>query len=262
MEEAEACEAARSFVLHWLLQQSEGSPQEAPLDFAPISFHLSGFPLCLRARQSPGAGDCLFVSVAAALWQDSFGYHPSFSDEHLQEAALSLRQLAVNTLEDPSVEEFVMEGAEKVGREELLQLASLQYNCSAQEYCRRMRMQTTWGGGPEILSLAHALRRPIAVYTLQTRGALRRTSRRGAATDTLQQRQQQTIRALLQQQQQEPLHQQLHHEGQLHLCKVFGWTEGCKAGPLHLLFTNAQGLKGSPPEGEANHFAPLFPVSR
>lgn len=51
MEEAEACEAARSFVLHWLLQQSEGSPQEAPLDFAPISFHLSGFPLCLRARQ-------------------------------------------------------------------------------------------------------------------------------------------------------------------------------------------------------------------
>lgn len=51
MEEAEACEAARSFVLHWLLQQSEGSPREAPLDFAPISFHLSGFPLCLRARQ-------------------------------------------------------------------------------------------------------------------------------------------------------------------------------------------------------------------
>ena len=183
---------------------------------------------------------------------------------------LLLLQLAVDTLEDESVASFVMEGEEKVGRLELLQLAALQYSCQPQEYCMRLRMQTTWGGGPEILALSHALRRPIAVYTLQRSTQqphqLRRTP---AALVSLQQhrRRQQALLNLLQQpqpqQQQQQQQQQLQREQEslLRLCKVFGWREGCEEEPLHLLFINAAGLSGGPLDGNENHFVPLFPAA-
>lgn len=197
------------------------------------------------------------MSIAAALWVASFDSHAAFDSYELRDAATSLRTLAVETLLDPSVEGFVMEGAEWVDREHLLYLVSQQYNCHPQEYCSRMRLPTTWGGGPEILALAHALRRPIAVYTHQTGEGSDLQGRRRAAPALRQE----FLLALLQ-----PQHQrrrgweQQQQEGTLRLCKVFGWTEGCREEPLHLLFTNAHGLAGGGAEGEANHFVPLHPM--
>ncbi|KAL8435763.1 hypothetical protein ACSSS7_002245 [Eimeria intestinalis] len=166
-------------------------------------------------------------------------------------------QLAVETLEDGGVEGFVMEGSECVDRQQLLQLVSQQYHCEPAVYCSRMRMQTTWGGGPEILALAHALRRPIAVYTVQ--GASSHEARAAAPANDPMQR---TLLRLLQQpqQQQQNQQQQQQREAEVRLCKVFGWREGCQEEPLHLLFINAGDLEGlGGLGGEANHFVPLHP---
>lgn len=167
---------------------------------------------------------------------------------------LARLQLAVNTLEDPTTENFVMEGHEVVGREQLLHLVSQQYNCQPHEYCSRMRLPTTWGGGPEILALAHALRRPIAVYTFQTGGSFAHPG--GWNTADCSPPQQTLLEALLRQQQGREQRQQ---EALLRLCKVFGWTQESTEEPIHLLFASAQGIAGEA-EGEANHFAPLYPV--
>ncbi|KAL8272540.1 hypothetical protein Esti_003539 [Eimeria stiedai] len=263
MEEAEPSVSARAFALrHLMLRAAAPTARKPPPDWAPVVFRLEGLPVGLRARQSPGDGNCLFVSVAAALWIVSFESHASFHSQELRDAAVSLRTLAVDTLEDAPVKSFVMEGSEWVGRQQLLQLVAQQYCCEPAVYCSRMRMQTTWGGGPEILALAHALGRPIAVYTLQGGCRSQAAGAAAPAPDPMQQ----TLLRLLQQprsdpqQQQQQQQQRQQREAEVRLCKVFGWREGCKEEPLHLLFVNARDLEGlQPPRGGANHFVPLHP---
>ncbi|KAL8450894.1 hypothetical protein Emag_003000 [Eimeria magna] len=228
MEEAEPAPSARAFALrHLMLRAGAPTARKPPPDWAPVTFRLRGLPVGLRARQ----GLCV------------------------------LMQLAVDTLEDVSVEGFVMEGNEWVGRQQLLHLVCQQYRCEPAVYCSRMRMQSTWGGGPEILALAHALGRPIAVYTLQGSGRTQAASAAVVAPDPMQR----TLLRLLQQprsglQQQQQQQQQQQREAEVRLCKVFGWREGCQEEPLHLLFVNAGDLEGlRAPGGEANHFVPLHP---
>ncbi|KAL8439893.1 hypothetical protein Efla_006512 [Eimeria flavescens] len=258
MEKAEASAPARAFALrHLLLRAGAATARKPPADWAPIVFRLEGLPLALRARQSPGDGNCLFVSVAAALWPVSFESHVSFASEELREAAASLRTLAVDTLQDASVSGFVLEGPEGVGRQQLLQLVAQQYGCSPAEYCSRMRLPSTWGGGPEIVALSHALSRPIAVYTLHQAQGGAPPAASAAATPDAQQR---VLQRLLLQPQQQQQQQQEEGEAALRLCKVFGWREGCEEEPLHLLFVNAGGLlKAADLGAPANHFVPLHP---
>ncbi|OEH79533.1 cysteine protease domain-containing protein [Cyclospora cayetanensis] len=214
-----------------------------------------------RGMESTGDGACLFASVAAALWVVSFGVHAAFRSEALCRAAHSLRKLAVDTLTDVSVHSFVIEGPESVSREALLRLAAQQFGCSPQEYCRCMRERTTWGGGPEILALAHALGRPIAVYTLESGEKPAEGSRNCRTAASVLQRAppQQILLALLQSRQSRLPEGRQQPSRRLQLCKVFGWTEGCQKAPLHLLFTNAQSLAGEHGTPEANHFTPLHP---
>ncbi|XP_026191587.1 uncharacterized protein LOC34622023 [Cyclospora cayetanensis] len=260
--DAEASTAAQSFILQQLLLQAAApTAWETYPDWSPLTFELEGFPLRLRARQSTGDGACLFASVAAALWVVSFGVHAAFRSEALCRAAHSLRKLAVDTLTDVSVHSFVIEGPESVSREALLRLAAQQFGCSPQEYCRCMRERTTWGGGPEILALAHALGRPIAVYTLESGEKPAEGSRNCRTAASVLQRAppQQILLALLQSRQSRLPEGRQQPSRRLQLCKVFGWTEGCQKAPLHLLFTNAQSLAGEHGTPEANHFTPLHP---
>ena len=49
--------------------------------------------MILYLLQSPGEGDCLFVSLAASLAFVLWGLHPPFSSTELQDTAYSLRQV-------------------------------------------------------------------------------------------------------------------------------------------------------------------------
>ncbi len=59
-----------------------------------------------------------------------------------------------------------LQGSEKLKPAELLQVACSQYGMSGEEYCKQMKNDGVWGGGPEIVSLSNYLKRPIHVYEL------------------------------------------------------------------------------------------------
>ncbi len=48
-------------------------------------------------------------------------------------------------------------------------MVSNQYNTTPSAYCSRMRNETAWGGGPEIVCISNVLKRPIHVFELYTR---------------------------------------------------------------------------------------------
>lgn len=50
--------------------------------------------------------------------------------------------------------------------EELVGSAAAQYNITGDEYLNSMAEDSTWGGGPEIVSLSNSLKLPIHVYEL------------------------------------------------------------------------------------------------
>mmetsp|Transcript_6496 Transcript_6496/g.20280 ORF Transcript_6496/g.20280 Transcript_6496/m.20280 type:complete len:355 (-) Transcript_6496:179-1243(-) len=59
-----------------------------------------------------------------------------------------------------------MGDGERLKASQLLALAAEQQGQTAAEYCAKVREPEAWGGGPEIVALANALRRPIYVYEL------------------------------------------------------------------------------------------------
>jgi len=59
---------------------------------------------------------------------------------------------------------FHLEGDQTIGVSELVAAAAEQYNMTPEAYCSSMRRKGVWGGGPEILALVNALRRPIHVF--------------------------------------------------------------------------------------------------
>ena len=63
-----------------------------------------------------------------------------------------------------------MEGGENTTTNGLLATVAEHYNISSIKYCSNMRLRHTWGGGPEIVALSNALKRPIHVYELGTSG--------------------------------------------------------------------------------------------
>lgn len=61
-----------------------------------------------------------------------------------------------------------LQGSEFLRPSELLQMACSQYGITGEEYCKSMRKDGVWGGGPEIVALCNYLKRPIHVFELMT----------------------------------------------------------------------------------------------
>ncbi|PHJ23988.1 cysteine protease domain protein [Cystoisospora suis] len=208
-----------------------------------------------QARQVPGAGNCLFISLAASLWWNSFGIHPDLQDHAFLDMVHSIRQTAVDTLQDPQVPTLLLEGTEEISRSRLVHLAAYEYNISPRAYCDRMRLPNTWGGGPEIVALSHALGRVIVVYEIDEQAVGSQTTSRQAADH-------------------HPLWSYLSGRSvpepsstaalnpALKVVACFGFPRNTAHQPLHILFTNslACSTAGRPGSGQrADHFLPLFP---
>jgi hypothetical protein len=63
-----------------------------------------------------------------------------------------------------------LDGGATIAARELLDVVAEHYHTTRDEYCAKMRAQSTWGGGPEIVALSNYLRMPIHVYELSASG--------------------------------------------------------------------------------------------
>lgn len=129
----------------------------------------------MEIRQVPGDGNCLFHSIAAALfYSENEGRHlPMDSHERILELrskSLELRNAAVDVLEDShnrnnlgrvGRRKLFLQGEEYLEARELLAAAAAQFELEGEEYCELMRKESYWGGGPEIVALCNYLQRPI-----------------------------------------------------------------------------------------------------
>lgn len=120
-------------------------------------------------RQVPGDGNCLFHSISTCYSQAINGTHLDLRNpENLQwlyQNSAKLREQAVECLEE-SRKLLFLQGHEYLKAQDLVQAAASQYGISGTEYCRLMRQDSYWGGGPEIVALCNVLQRPIHVYEL------------------------------------------------------------------------------------------------
>jgi len=163
-------------------------------------------PLSMRVRQVPGDGNCLFNALSVALHYAETGQHGANSLPELRNLSGTMRQLAVDVLTGSrnisasvaKIEEhfrdinaasgsgrklrtraasgglclggrrrrLYLEHGQRVSPEHLVQSVAETYDTSCDVYCQRMRQDGKWGGGPEIVALSNALRRPIHVYEL------------------------------------------------------------------------------------------------
>jgi len=172
--------------------------------YGPDSWNARSFEkIPVRVRQVPGDGNCLFHSITVALSLVEERRHFDFVGEDgraagtarggrrniggmtLRERSEMLRQEAVNILDTSShsssssgnytkrrrprrrrPKRLILQGREYLTADELLHVAASQYDLTGEEYCNLMRRDGYWGGGPEIVALCNALRRPIHVYEL------------------------------------------------------------------------------------------------
>lgn len=120
----------------------------------------------MRGRQVPGDGACLFHALSAGLWLSMNGTHHPMDRKPLREQSMLLRQRAVDVLEDTRDPWLYMGDSERLRASKLLALAAEQCGQSPKDYCYKLRKPHAWGGGPEIVALSNAMRRPIHVYEL------------------------------------------------------------------------------------------------
>lgn len=120
-------------------------------------------------RQVPGDGNCLFHSISTCYAHAINGTHldlkTSESLHWLYQNSARLREQAVDCLEQQRKLLF-LQGHEYLKAQDLVEAAASQYGISGSEYCRLMRQDSYWGGGPEIVALCNVLQRPIHVYEL------------------------------------------------------------------------------------------------
>ena len=120
----------------------------------------------MRARQVPGDGACLFHALSAGLWRAVNGSHHPMERRTLRGQSLRLRATAIDVLEDARDPRLYMGDRERLRASKLLSLAAEQSELTPAQYCAKLREPHAWGGGPEIVALSNALRRPIHVYEL------------------------------------------------------------------------------------------------
>jgi OTU-like cysteine protease len=126
-----------------------------------------------RIRQVPGDGNCLFHSISTCYAHAVNGTHLDMSSQNnnieslqwLYHNSAILRQQAVDCLEQKRKLLF-LQGQEYLRAQDLVDAAASQFDISGPEYCRLMRQDSYWGGGPEIVALCNVLQRPIHVYEL------------------------------------------------------------------------------------------------
>lgn len=127
-----------------------------------------------RARQVPGDGNCLFHSISLAYMFHKTKRHIQFQKDsaELREMSSWMRKLAVENLRGKvrrSVRgggRLYLQAGTSLPNDELVSSAGQQYNISKEKYLESMEVDSTWGGGPEIVSLCNALKLPIHVYEL------------------------------------------------------------------------------------------------
>ncbi|KAL3917762.1 MAG: hypothetical protein SGILL_004557 [Bacillariaceae sp.] len=122
-------------------------------------------------RQVPGDGNCLFHSISTCYAHAVNGTHIDLRSPEtmkwLYAHSTKLRQLAVDCLEERVGRKLLfLQGHEYLKARDLVEAAASQYGISGKEYCKLMRKDSYWGGGPEIVALCNVLQRPIHVYEL------------------------------------------------------------------------------------------------
>ena len=164
-EEPEEAEASSSAAAG---EGGEGAaaPAPAPEPHAARQIVRARTRCYMRARQVPGDGACLFHALTAGLWRAVNGSHHPMERKALRAQSLRLRTLAIDVLEDSRDPRLYMGDTEKLRASKLLRLAAEQSELSPAAYCAKLREPHAWGGGPEIVALSNALRRPIHVYEL------------------------------------------------------------------------------------------------
>ena len=115
-------------------------------------------------RQVPGDGGCLFHALTVSLMYDKTKSHRLFDDD-MRKMSERLRKLAVLLLKRENVTLFI-ENGESTTSSDLLRIVSDHYNMTPEAYCDQMLLPTSWGGGPEIVSLSNHLQRPVHVFEL------------------------------------------------------------------------------------------------
>ncbi|KAG7358011.1 OTU-like cysteine protease [Nitzschia inconspicua] len=162
------------------------------------SKHLLSSSPPVTIRQVPGDGNCLFHSISTCYAHAVNGTHIDLRNADtmrwLYQHSTKLRQLAVDCLEGKRTNSnddnddnndnqnnnnikfrnnnknnnrlLFLQGHEYLKSRDLVEAAASQYGISGEEYCRLMRQDSYWGGGPEIVALCNVLERPIHVYEL------------------------------------------------------------------------------------------------
>ena len=124
---------------------------------------------CFNCRNVPGEGSCLFNSLAACITYRLQRRHLDFESLDFKELALRLRQQSIQVLRDENRTLYLEDGLE-VEADKLLNLTAMHYKTTKNEYCEKMKLESTWGGGPEIVALSNELMLPIHVYELVVKG--------------------------------------------------------------------------------------------
>ena len=119
-------------------------------------------------RQVPGDGGCLFHALTVCLDYWHTTEHRDF-DVQLHLVSNKLRRLAVLLLKRDN-DTLVMDNNEAITSKQLLAVVANHYKMTPQEYCTKMMLPETWGGGPEIVVISNHLKRPVHVYELSGHG--------------------------------------------------------------------------------------------
>ena len=211
-----------------------------------------------QVRQVPGDGGCMFHAVATCLHFAETNEHFTDFDPEIRKISTRLRELSVKTLQTPECS-FVLQtqeqGSSSISSAELLQLVAKQYNTTAEGYCSSMLQAQTWGGGPELMALAHTLQTPIHVYELRTKQffPLKFYLKRTATFDHV-------ILPSTASTSTDRSSASYHHDGEISKIPV-----KLSKSPLKILFTDGRFPHLSPWSKEpieANHFLALFPVQK
>ncbi|KAL3822174.1 hypothetical protein ACHAXA_008190 [Cyclostephanos tholiformis] len=128
-----------------------------------------------RIRQVPGYGSCLFQAIAVGVLfvpNDSADQEhvsgrrfPHISNAEATRYSSTLRAQAVKTLKD-GIENHTLIGlqhGDTISVTSLVNMAASRYGMTFDEYLFEMRQENVWGGIPEIVALAHCLRRQIVM---------------------------------------------------------------------------------------------------
>lgn len=114
------------------------------------------------------AVDMLMPTTSTVSSDDSDGHHDNHVNSQGITSEKGKKQKHVRRIQNSRKKTLFLQGNEHLTTNDLLHLAASQYDLTGDEYCKLMRNDGVWGGGPEIVALCNYLKRPIHVYELVT----------------------------------------------------------------------------------------------